>query len=182
MLKKLQKSNNKGFTIIEIMIVLAIAALILLIVFLAIPALQRSSRNTSRKSDAGHVSSAVNNYVSNNNGSVPTIANWGGANGDCNTIISDAGNLSQYSAANGFACGGSTASTGSLNQFRINTGAITMTKLSGQAMVLDTGATCPAASSINPTTVAATSTRQAILMYTVEQSSGNWLWDCVTSQ
>jgi prepilin-type N-terminal cleavage/methylation domain-containing protein len=35
MLTKLKKSNNEGFTIIEVMIVLAIAALILLIVLLA---------------------------------------------------------------------------------------------------------------------------------------------------
>jgi prepilin-type N-terminal cleavage/methylation domain-containing protein len=38
MLKKLKKSDS-GFTIIEVMIVLAIAGLILLIVFLAVPAM-----------------------------------------------------------------------------------------------------------------------------------------------
>ncbi|HPW47952.1 MAG TPA: prepilin-type N-terminal cleavage/methylation domain-containing protein, partial [Candidatus Saccharibacteria bacterium] len=36
------KKDQKGFTIIEVLIVLAIAALILLIVFLAVPALQRN--------------------------------------------------------------------------------------------------------------------------------------------
>ncbi|MDQ3065292.1 MAG: prepilin-type N-terminal cleavage/methylation domain-containing protein, partial [bacterium] len=36
------KNNNKGFTIIEVLIVLAIAGLIMLIVFLAVPALQRN--------------------------------------------------------------------------------------------------------------------------------------------
>ena len=40
------KKHRSGFTIIEIMIVLAIAGLIMLIVFLAVPALQRASRNT----------------------------------------------------------------------------------------------------------------------------------------
>ena len=40
MLNKLKKSDKDGFTIIEVMIVLAIAGLILLIVFLAVPALQ----------------------------------------------------------------------------------------------------------------------------------------------
>ena len=48
MLSKLKKSNQ-GFTIIEVMIVLAIAGLILLIVFLAVPALQRNGRNTTKK-------------------------------------------------------------------------------------------------------------------------------------
>lgn len=71
MLYKL-KNNNKGFTIIEVMIVLAIAALILLIVLLAVPALQRSSRNTQRKNDATAISSAVANIVSNNGGTAPT--------------------------------------------------------------------------------------------------------------
>ena len=55
MLSKLQKirdqktSEQKGFTIIEVMIVLAIAGLIILIVFLAVPALQRNGRNTQQK-------------------------------------------------------------------------------------------------------------------------------------
>src|SRR5258708_36141034 len=52
MLNKLKLSKSqKGFTIIEVMIVLVIAGLILLIVFLAVPALQRNARNTHRKSD-----------------------------------------------------------------------------------------------------------------------------------
>jgi len=75
MLSKLKKSDNKGFTIIEVMIVLAIAGLILLIVFLAVPALQRSSRNTQRKNDAAAISGAVANYISNNGGSLPSVTN-----------------------------------------------------------------------------------------------------------
>jgi prepilin-type N-terminal cleavage/methylation domain-containing protein len=62
MLSKIKKSNNsEGFTIIEVMIVLAIAALILLIVLLAVPALQRSANNTSRKNDASAIEGAVSN-------------------------------------------------------------------------------------------------------------------------
>lgn len=63
--------KQKGFTIIEVMIVLAVAALIILIVLLAVPALQRSSRNTSIKNDAATVASSVSNYETNNNGLVP---------------------------------------------------------------------------------------------------------------
>jgi prepilin-type N-terminal cleavage/methylation domain-containing protein len=71
----LKKSDSeKGFTIIEVMIVLAIAGLILLIVFLAVPALQRNSRNTQRKNDVANVAGAVNEYVSNNSGKLPTTA------------------------------------------------------------------------------------------------------------
>jgi prepilin-type N-terminal cleavage/methylation domain-containing protein len=72
MLTKLQKRNSEGFTIIEVMIVLAIAALILLIVLLAVPALQRNSRNTTIKNDASSVAGGINTYESDNNGTPPT--------------------------------------------------------------------------------------------------------------
>ena len=68
------KKENKGFTIIEVLIVLAIAGLIMLIVFLADPALQRNSRNTQRKNDVATDLSAVNEYITNNNGKMPTTA------------------------------------------------------------------------------------------------------------
>ncbi|PJE65022.1 hypothetical protein COU91_03785, partial [Candidatus Saccharibacteria bacterium CG10_big_fil_rev_8_21_14_0_10_47_8] len=66
------KKKEEGFTIIEVMIVLAIAGLIILIVFLAVPALQRNSRNTQRKNDASHLAGLVNEYVANHNGQLPT--------------------------------------------------------------------------------------------------------------
>jgi len=66
------KQRTSGFTIIEVMIVLAIAGLILLIVFLAVPALQRNAHNTSIKNDVSSLLGGVNEYVNNNNGGVPT--------------------------------------------------------------------------------------------------------------
>lgn len=65
------KKNEKGFTIIEVLIVLAIAGLIMVIVFLAVPALQRNSRNTQRTADAARTASAVNECLGNNNGQLP---------------------------------------------------------------------------------------------------------------
>lgn len=53
---------------------LAIAALIFLMVFLALPALQRSQRDTARKNDVSIVAAAVNSYTSNNRGTLPTSA------------------------------------------------------------------------------------------------------------
>lgn len=64
--------SKSGFTIIEVVLVLAIAGLIFLIVFLAVPALQRSQRDTQRKSDLGRFMSSISNYQSNNRGDVPT--------------------------------------------------------------------------------------------------------------
>lgn len=47
----MKKTKLKGFTIIEVVLVLAIAGLIFLMVFIALPALQRSQRNTRRRED-----------------------------------------------------------------------------------------------------------------------------------
>lgn len=66
------KQKQEGFTIIEVMIVLVIAAVILLIVFLAVPALQRNSRNTQRKNDVANVLSGINEWSTNNGGQYPT--------------------------------------------------------------------------------------------------------------
>lgn len=62
------KQQNKGFTIIEVVLVLAIAGLIFLMVFIALPALQRGQRDQARKNDASVVASAANTYRSNNRG------------------------------------------------------------------------------------------------------------------
>lgn len=57
-------TKQRGFTLIEVILVLAIAALIFLMIFVALPALQASQRDTARKNDAGIVSSAVTKYTS----------------------------------------------------------------------------------------------------------------------
>jgi prepilin-type N-terminal cleavage/methylation domain-containing protein len=72
MLRKKKENGEKGFTIIEVVLVLAIAGLIFLVVFLALPALQRNQRDTQRKNDAGRFASQINNYQSNNKGTLPT--------------------------------------------------------------------------------------------------------------
>lgn len=71
-----QEKQQKGFTIIEVILVLAIAALIFLMVFIALPALQRGQRDTARKQDVGTVASAVTNYTTNNQGKMPATGNY----------------------------------------------------------------------------------------------------------
>jgi len=73
MLSNIKKRKGEGFTIIEVLIVLAIAGLILLIVFLAVPALQRNARNTQRKNDASAVLGSVQEYADNNGGGLPSV-------------------------------------------------------------------------------------------------------------
>lgn len=67
-LNKNQNLTKKGFTIIEVVLVLAIAGLIFLMVFLALPALQRSQRDAQRKQDIAMVVTALHNWKANNKG------------------------------------------------------------------------------------------------------------------
>lgn len=57
---------KKGFTIIEVVLVLAIAGLIFLMVFVALPALQRSQRDTARRNDMSRVDTSLVQYQTNN--------------------------------------------------------------------------------------------------------------------
>ena len=96
------------------MIVLAIAGLILAIVFIAVPALQRNSRNTQRRADLGNLRAQVETWVSNNGGKVPKTqehyasivgsSGWGHYNGN-----QPEPGLKQISVAVGGNCTPSTA-------------------------------------------------------------------------
>lgn len=75
-------SNNKkstGFTIVETMIAFATAGLILLIVFMMLPTLQRNSRNSQRKNDVAVILQAISRFEISNSGDLPvslTAANF----------------------------------------------------------------------------------------------------------
>lgn len=60
-----------GFTIIEVMIVLAVAGLIMAIVLIAIPQLQRNQRNTARRDVINRLKTEIDAFSGNNNGKVP---------------------------------------------------------------------------------------------------------------
>ena len=53
---------------------LAIAGLIFMMVFLALPALQRSQRDTQRADDIARLQAAINSYQANNRGRLPSDA------------------------------------------------------------------------------------------------------------
>ena len=73
MIQKNNTKNKRGFTIIEVVLVLAIAGLIFLMVFIAFPALQRAQRNTQRRDDYSMLVAAVNTYMSSNNGKLSNL-------------------------------------------------------------------------------------------------------------
>lgn len=62
---------KKGFTLIEIVIVLAIAALILVVVFFAVQGAQRNQRNDARKNLASRVLAQYQTYLGNNPAGTP---------------------------------------------------------------------------------------------------------------
>ena len=68
----LPKQTKKGFTIIEVVLVLAVAGLIFLMVFIAFPALQRAQQNSQRTDDMARVQSALLSWQGNHSNSLPT--------------------------------------------------------------------------------------------------------------
>ncbi len=82
--------HKQGFTIIEVVLVLAIAGLIFLMVFVALPSLQRSQRDTARRNDMSRVDTALTQYMTNHqsskNGHLPAEGVWRG-----NADFSDCG-------------------------------------------------------------------------------------------
>lgn len=66
-----KSGQSKGFTIIEVLIVLAIAGLIMLIVFMAVPALNRNSRNTQRRNDTAALLAMFAENLNNNSAIQP---------------------------------------------------------------------------------------------------------------
>lgn len=65
-----ESAQNSGFTIIEVVLVLAIAGLIFLMVFIALPALQRGQRDTQRKQDLSRITVQMTNYLSSSRGEI----------------------------------------------------------------------------------------------------------------
>ena len=74
-----KKLNNKGFTIVEVLIVLAIAGVILATILLAVPALQRNSRNTQAKQAATALVAGAAESAAANSGKAPTAISAAGA-------------------------------------------------------------------------------------------------------
>ena len=90
--------NKNGFTIIEVVLVLAIAGLIFLMVFVALPALQRSQRDTARKNDVGMVIDAIKRWQSNNKGRNITSMGVSAVGDDYEDKIEGASGLKTVSA------------------------------------------------------------------------------------
>jgi prepilin-type N-terminal cleavage/methylation domain-containing protein len=71
------QKQKKGFTIIEVVLVLAIAGLIFLMVFIALPALQRGQKDSQRDQDLSRAQTAIQSYQKNNRNNLPAAADMG---------------------------------------------------------------------------------------------------------
>lgn len=138
--------KDKGFTIIEVVLVLAIAGLIFLMVFIALPALQASQRDTARKNDVSIVSAGVTSYTSNNRGTFPSTAQLS------NYVKNVSDNTTSVSVAG-------------------NAGAQTVTPQDGQVIVVK-GTKCGAANGGSMPVVAGTS-RQFTVVTKLEGGNGS---------
>lgn len=145
------KKRNEGFTIIEVMIVLAIAGLIMLIVFLAVPALQRNSRNTQRKNDVSNIAAAVNEWSQNNKGNLPTA--------DAEVVTAEALAKPGFFAASGKYYA-PTPTTGTANDATVDTYKLYM------------GAKC-GTSGTTANSALPGSKRSFVVLYAVENSDGS---------
>ncbi len=99
--------GQQGFTIIELMIVVAVAGLIMIMVFLAVPALQRNQRNTARNNDAKRISAAVVSFISNHNLRLPS----GSSNADSRFLYTKVGNMGQFKFATAYQTNTTSASS-----------------------------------------------------------------------
>ncbi|MBQ3445314.1 type II secretion system protein [Candidatus Saccharibacteria bacterium] len=89
-MKKGEKKN--GFTMIEVALVLGIAGLIFLMVFIALPALQRNAADAQRRDDIATLIGAIKKYQTNNRGMLPTDWSYkegGGLYGYLSSELSD---------------------------------------------------------------------------------------------
>lgn len=168
MLRNLKK-NQSGFTIIEVLIVLAIAGLILGVVLATVPSLKRSQRNTQRKADVSAVLGAIADYSSNNNGAIPTAinSNTGGVAIFGAGVTSEA-KVNYYTA--GFA-----ATAGGIYYSASPIAANTFDTPAEDYLAIVSGATC------NGNAAVAGSSRSVAAVYEIENTGSTYSQVCLSS-
>ncbi len=159
-------SNKKGFTIVETLIVLAIAALILMIVLIAVPDLQRSAQNSNIRTDAQNIASAIQTYEGNNQGLLPgSVKNNNGTIEVTSASSSSTGTIS--------ATGHMQAST----LISLTTGPQQETYSGGNdtTIYVELNAGCPSSSGGKPTP----NQRAVAVIYPISAGGGNYGSGCI---
>jgi len=157
-----RKFNNKGFTIVETLIVLAIAATIIIVVLLAVPALQRQSRNTATKVGAGAIASGWTAEVGNANGGTMSVT---GATGSI-TI-----NTAPYKVNTGIKTLTAAAAAATKVTYNATTNSVTGVAgdtLTNNSIALYTSGVCPATATGTSITPTVGTSSQAAIVYSIE--------------
>ena len=103
MSRKLNKTNKKGFTLIEVVLVLAIGGLIFLLAFIAFRNASVNRRDGVRRADASRFVAEMDNYLGDSGATTPPSnalglalfvnkyidANWSGPSGKAYRLDSD---------------------------------------------------------------------------------------------
>ena len=158
----MSKGGNKGFTIVETLIVLAIAATIIIVVLLAVPALQRQSRNTATIVGATDVASGWTAEVGNSNGAAP------GVTGSTGSILINTASYKVNSAIVTKVVTYQSVTTVAYGTTSLGTTGSTGDKIGVSTIALYTSATCPATTTGTSLTLAAGTTTQAAIVYSIE--------------
>jgi len=197
MQKQTIKSKQEGFTIIEVLIVLAIAALILLVVFLAVPGLQRSQRNNGRTNEASSLAAQITDFIGNNQGNLPgySAGTFSSAQAglDGTSILSSWGvskvkyfiGISTSAASPALVVGGATTTPITSGNLTVTNGAITtgtavLASGNKDALLIDDQALCGSSSTAIKTTAGSAS--NVALIYTTEATGTNYNQVCIQVQ
>ena len=159
-----RKLNNKGFTIVETLIVLAIAATIIVVVLLAVPALQRQSRNTATKVGATNIASGWTAEVGNANGTTFSVTGGSG------TITINKGTYNVNAAITTKSAGAASDGTTKVT-YNATTNLVTgvaADTLTNNSIALYTSGTCPTTATGNVLAVGYGSATQAAIVYSIE--------------
>lgn len=81
------KIRKNGFTLIEVILVLAVGSLIFAMAFLAYGQASINRRDTQRRADLGKIASELENFASDNNGKYPQKQSFG--SGTYDSFVTD---------------------------------------------------------------------------------------------
>ena len=156
----MSKGGNKGFTVVETLIVLAIAATIIIVVLLAVPSLQRQSRNTAAKVAAGAIASGWTAEVGNANGGAVAVST------SLNIIYL---NNAPYSSNKGISVFTATGSSSTVVKYGAQAISGSGTDaISSNTVVLYTGVTCPSPNTGSSIALGTGTSTQAAIVYSIE--------------
>ena len=152
------QKGQSGFTIIEVLIVLAIGALIILAVLLAVPALQRNNDNNTRKAEASRVAAAATAFLSDSNNTMPV-------SGDVSNLASRA----NIGSAN------TNAQFKNATPILVITSQTLPTTIASDQLVLATGSKCSGATGLTA------STGSIAVLYPIAGGAANSVGACINA-